>query len=63
MQVEWNQCDGLSLARDRIMRKITVAKLFHTREKVISDNLLTYLGKISTLIKVAYTYVTKQTLY
>ena len=55
MQFEWNQCDSLSLARDRRMNQKIVTKFFNTREKVINDSLLTYLGTISTLMKVAYT--------
>jgi len=55
MQFEWNQYDGLSLARDRRMNQKIVTKFFNTREKVTTDSLLKQLGTFSTLMKVAYT--------
>jgi hypothetical protein len=63
MQVEWNQCDGLSLARDQRMKQKTVATFFNTREKVVTENnILTHLGKFSKFMKVAHTYVKNQTM-
>ena len=53
MQVEWNQYDGLTLARDRRMTHKPVIKFFITKEKVTTDRLLTHLGTISTLMKLA----------
>ena len=63
MHVEWNQCDCLSLATDRRKNHKTVATFFNTREKVVTeDSLLTHLGTLSTLIKVAQQYVRNHTL-
>jgi len=41
------------------MNQKTVATFFNTLEKLVTENnLLTHLGTFSTLMKVAYTYVT-----
>jgi len=61
MQVEWNQCDGLSLARDQRMKQKTVATFFNTRENVVTENnILTHLATFSKFMKFAHTYVKNQ---
>jgi len=63
MQVEWNQCDGLPLAREKRMKQKTVTTFFNTREKVVTENnILTHLGTFSKLMKVAHTNVKNQTM-
>ena len=37
MQVEWNQCDDLTLARDQTNQN-TVATFFNTRKNVVTEN-------------------------